>query len=261
MAFPQKNYTLGKGTLHFNKFATGTKVGIGQRYIGNTPEIKLTSESESLEHFDSDQGIKQKDDSVLLSLSRTGSFTTDHISPANLALFFLGNESIVTAIAAVGSTSAFTGVQQGFRYQLGVSPSVPAGVRNVTNVVVTVAAVAKTVGTDYTVDAATGGITVVPGGGIANAADMSVVFDVTATTYNRVVSAASAEIEGSLFYKSNNPKGLKFDYFWPYVTLKPDGDFSLKGDDWQQIGFTFQALKLDDNTEVVYINGRPGEGI
>ena len=81
MAFPAKNYTLGRGRLYFDKFVIGTKTKTGQRYIGNTTEINLTSDSEALEHFDSDAGIRQKDMSVLLSLSRTGSFITDNISP------------------------------------------------------------------------------------------------------------------------------------------------------------------------------------
>lgn len=261
MAFPDKNYTLGRGRLFFDKFVSGTLAGEGQRYIGNTPEINLSSESENLEHFDSDHGIREKDDSVLLSLARNGSFITDHISPANLALFFLGDESVVAVAAATAATDTIANVQLGRRYQIGVSPSTPAGARSLTNVVVEVATVAKTEGVDFTVDGATGGITVLAGGTIVAGDDLDITYDTTASSYNRVVTAANAEISGALLYVADNPKGVNFDYFWPYVTLKPDGDFALKGDDWQQIGFSFEVLKLNDLTESVYINGRPGVGV
>jgi hypothetical protein len=259
--FPEKNYTLGRGRLYFDKFAEGTNTGTGQRYIGNTPEVNLTSESESLDHFDSDQGIRQKDDTALLQLTRTGSFITDHISPANLALFFLGEDSLVTVAGSVGLTQQIVGVKLGHRYQLGATTANPAGNRGVANVVVMVAAATKTEGVDYSLDAATGGITILNGGTIADGATIDVTYDTTATSYNRVVSAANAQIEGALLYVAANPKGQNFDYFWPKVSLRPDGDFALKGEEWQQIGFTFEALKLNDTTEVVYINGRPGQGV
>jgi hypothetical protein len=257
MAFPEKNYTLGRGKLYFNKFIQGTKTPTGQRYFGNTTEINLTSDSESLDHFDSDNGIRQKDDSVLLSLSRTGSFITDNISPANLALFFLGAEDVVSQAALTAVAETLPDVILGLRYQIGATAGLPAGVRNIT----TFASTGLVAGVDYTLDGATGGVVFLEGGSVVEGSDVDVTYSTTVTSFNRVVTAANAEIYGSLFYMSTNPKGEKFDYFWPYVSLKPDGDFGLKSDEWQQIGFGFEALKLDDATEVLYINGRPGSGV
>lgn len=261
MAFPQKNYTLGRGRLYFDKYAPGTKNLTGQRYIGNTPEINLTSDSESLEHFDSDEGVRQKDASVLLSLNRTGSFITDHIHPANLALFFLGQESVVTVAPVTAAVYNIADVKLGHRYQVGANSSAPAGVRNLSTVIVKVGAVTKTLNTDYSLDAASGGVVPLAGGTILEGDDIEVTYDLAATSYNRVVTAAAAEIEGALLFISNNPEGEQFDYFWPDVLLKPDGDLALKGDEWQQIGFAFDALKKDDITEVVYITGRAGAAI
>lgn len=257
MAFPEKNYTLGRGRLYFDKFLTGTKTKTGQRYFGNTTEINMTSDSETLEHFDSDAGIKQKDASVLLSLSRTGSFITDHINPANLALFFLGTESVVSQTAATSAADSYPNVILGQRYQVGVTPATPAGVRNVT----TFTSGTLVAGTDYTLDAATGGVVFLTTGAVVAGSTVSATYSTTLTSYNRVVTAASAQVFGALLYIANNPVGENFDYYWPYVSIKPDGDFALKGEEWQQIGFGFEALKLDDATEVLYINGRPGSGI
>lgn len=257
MAFPEKNYTLGRGRLYFDKFLTGTKTKTGQRYLGNTPEINMTSDSETLDHFDSDAGIRVKDASVLLSLNRTGSFITDHINPANLALFFLGDESVVSQAAVTAVADSYVSVVLGQRYQIGVTAGTPAGVRNVTTFTIT----GKTVNVDYTLDAATGGVVFLATGTIVAGSTVAATYSTTLTSYNRVVTAASSQVYGALLYIANNPVGENFDYYWPYVAIKPDGDFALKGDEWQQVGFGFEALKLDDATEVLYINGRPGSGI
>lgn len=249
-----KGYTLGRGKLYFDPFLPGTTTPTGQRYLGNSPEINLTSESETLDHFDSDGGVRQKDASVLLQLTRSGTFTCDHISPDNVALFFLGAAGKVTQASALAQSQVINPVKLGRRYQLGVSAANPAGVRGVANVAIT----GKVAGTDFIVDAVTGGITFPATSTIVDGSSVTVSYDVQSTTYNQVVSASNATIEGALFYRADNPKGDNADYFWPKVTLRPDGDFALKGDEFQVLSFAFDAEKRDDNTEVVYINGRPG---
>lgn len=261
MAFPEKNYTLGRGRLYFDKFAEDGTTLTGQRYIGNTPELNLTIESESLEHFDSDAGIKVKDAAVLLSVSRTGSFITDHISPENLAAFFLGEAEVVDVAAATGLTYTINDVILDRRYQVGQSDSVPAGVRNLAAVVVKVGVSAKTLNTDYTLDAATGGVIPLSTGSIVAGDDVIVEYELPEFSYNRVISGASAEINGAMLFVSTNPEGRKFDYYWPKVTLKPDGDYALKGDEFQQIGFAFEVLKKSDTVEAQYINGRADDGV
>lgn len=272
MAFPDKNYTLGRGELWFGAFLPNTRTSQGTEYIGNTTEITITTETENLDHYDSDHGIRTKDDSVMLEKNSTGSFVTDHISPANLARMFLGTHGVVTQASATAQTLSINGVRKGRRYQLGVSPTNPSGVRGVSNVAIAALPGGGTstplvVNVDYRVDPETGGIIFLSSGLIlTNDADdvANITFDVDATSYNQIVSGSEGQLEGELLYKSYNPKGLRFDFYFPYVQLRPDGDFSLKGDEWQAINFAFEALKRDDSTEVVYSNGRPGialEGI
>src|SRR5690606_7882681 len=97
------NYTLGRGELWFAQYKQGTQEPGGERYFGNTPEINFTIESETLDHFNSDRGINEKDASIVLSTNRTGSFITDNIDPHNIALFFFGSVSNFTE--AGGSVS------------------------------------------------------------------------------------------------------------------------------------------------------------
>lgn len=264
MAFPDKNYTLGVGKVFFDKGNATTKasLGLGQRYFGNTPEFNVTSESEVLDHYDSDGGVKSKDDSVLLNLNRTGTFITDHISPENLALFYLGENSVLVQAGAVGETFLITDAKRDVRYQIGADAANPAGARGIENVVVEVGVSTKVLNTDYTLDTATGGIVFLSTGSIADLAEVDITYDLDAVSYNYVVSAAAAAVYGSLYFESTAVKGEKFDHFYPWVAIRPDGDFALKsGDEWQQLGFSVEILKKDDETESVYIMGRPGSGV
>ena len=267
MAFPDKNYTLGRGELYFGQYLPGTRQANGLDYIGNTPEITLTTETEELAHYDSDHGVRVKDDSVMLEKNANGSFITDHISPANLARLFLGAASVVTQVSASAQVRTINGVRKGRRYQMGTSVANPSGVRGISGVTVSAtpggggSATPLVLDVDFRVDAETGGILFLSSGLIlTNDEDdaVTITYDVDAAQFNQIVSGADAQLEGELFYKSFNPKGERFDYTFPYVQLRPDGDFALKGDDWQQINFAFEALKRDDSTEIVYTNGRPG---
>ena len=90
-----ENYTLGRGELHFDKFVAGTFNKTGERYLGNTPELNRTTESENLDHFNSDRGIRVKDKSIVLEKNDSGTFIADEISDENIALWFLGTQNIV----------------------------------------------------------------------------------------------------------------------------------------------------------------------
>lgn len=239
------NYTLGRGELYFNKFKPGTMSGIGERYFGNTPEVSTNVDSENLDHFNSDRGVREKDASVVLQTNRTGSFITDHISPENIALFYFGEVKQLTQTAATGETSEFDNVTPGFFYQLGESATTPMGARKVTNVVVTdkeVPATTFTLGTDYLVNEDLGRLEVLAGGTITGTTKLKVTFD-TETHSQELVISGSQAVEGSLRYIANNPYGDNIDYYWPWVKITPNGDFALKGDEWQQIPFNIEIMR------------------
>lgn len=252
--------TLGRGKLYFDKFTPGTKTLTGERYIGNTPEFNLNSESETLDHFNSDEGVRVKDDSVLLQLDRGGSFITDVISPANMALFLLGNATVLAQASGAAIATNKDGVTQDTYYQLGQSTSNPTGDRDVSVVVVkddtTPTATTFVVNTDYTVDAVRGRIYIVPGGNIDDGTNLRITHTRAAKSRNRIVTAASATIEGALRFIAANPKGDNIDFYMPYVQLAPNGDFALKGDEWQQLPFNVEILKLDPY-ESIYADGQP----
>lgn len=374
-----KNYTLGRGKVYFSRFKTGTQTPSGFFYIGNTPEFNLTIESQTLDHYSSDEGIREKDDSVPLEVTRTGSLTTDNIDPRNVALFFFGEDATVTQIAATSLSETFTDVKAGHSYRLGISASNPTGyfgisktgfnvslngeslvaaaedltftgtgtegdtvtigditytlkdvptnaydvdigadetgtaanlvaainggagegttygtgteahpdvsAANTAGVLTATALVTGTAGnsiavsevgsaaswgaaalsggtgesyvegTDYTMNYDSGLLSFVEGGAIAEGSDIDIDFAVAGSTRSRVISG-SEPVEGAMQYIAFNPKGKNYDYFLPYVKITPNGDYALKGDEWQQIPFSIEALK-PDNGEAIYMDGRP----
>ncbi len=253
-----KNYTLGRGEVHFSRFKTGTQTPSGFRYIGNTPEFNLTIESETLDHFSSDRGIREKDDSVPLEVTRTGSLITDQISPGNVALFFFGDASVLTQASVASTTYNLTDIKKGHSYKIGITSGNPTGFRGIdpTGFGIVIGATPLVLNTDFTVDFDTGVITFLDGSTLAlDDTDPVVTAAIKSHTRDRIISG-STPVEGAMMYIAYNPKGKNFDYHLPYVKITPNGDYALKGDEWQQIPFNLEALK-PTNGEAIYMDGRP----
>ena len=79
------NYFLGKGTISW------TPDGGAQRFLGNAPEIEITPEIETLEHFSSQSGTRKKDREVVLTQSLSLRIVLDEITAPNLQLLLMGD--------------------------------------------------------------------------------------------------------------------------------------------------------------------------
>lgn len=264
-------YTVGRGRVYFNRFKTGQNYGTGERYLGNTPSFAPTNDTETLDHYSSEAGIRQKDASVILQVDQNGAFTCDDITAENLALFFLGETTRVTSLGGTDLRDDDLGeMTRGRHYQLGTSDLLPSGVRNTQNVVVGYRDYGSTITTgditadpavtilsddNYTVDLLLGRVY------IEAAAPDYVAGKVLVAQYDELAQSRTITVGknnmayGSLRYIADNPVGANNDYFYPKVSIAPDGEYALKGDEWQVVGFTFQALKLGGR-EMVYIDHR-----
>lgn len=230
-----KNYTLGKGKLFFKKAGSSA-----YEFMGNCPEFSLNISAESLDHFQSTAGIKTKDASATLQINRSGTITTDNISAENLALYF-GTLEQVTQVATPVIGYAMNDVVKGGFYQIGATPSNPAGVKPVTAVTVKKGSTSLVAGTDYIVDLATGLIEILTTSVtiLAND-DLTVDYTPTARTYSRITTTSTGTVEGAIMYVATNPKGKLVDVYMNSVTIRPAGDFSLIGDDWQSMQYTVE---------------------
>jgi hypothetical protein len=213
-----KNYTLGRGELWFARFKTGTRTPDGFVYFGNTPEFNLTIAAETLDHYSSDRGIREKDDSINLQVNRTGSLTTDNINPRNIALFYFGEDSLVTQAAATDLTYAIEGAKVEHAYQLGQTETNHTGHVSIVeaSVVVKKGSTTFVKDTDFEVMADIGMVKILDGGDIVDGDDLTVEYDIAATTRERVISGTDP-VEGALRYISFNPKGTRYNYYMPYV--------------------------------------------
>lgn len=80
-------------------------------------------------------------------------------------------------------------------------------------------------------------------------------FDAPVDIGNVIIIGAAQSIYGALTYLEDNPIGTNRNLWCPYVNLKPNGNFALKGDTWQTMSFTARVLKRDNATERAYWYG------
>lgn len=166
-------------------------------------------------------------------------------TPANITV------SGATLAGGTNVTETISDVERGRWYQLGVTDELPQGVRGVGSVTITGVDAASIL-----VDGAAGRIFIKEDADdIVNGDDLEVAYGLSAGVDDIVISRTDT-IEGEMTFIANNAAGANDDYFWPYVKLMPDGDFSLKGDEWLNMTFNFEILKRDAMVERQYITRR-----
>lgn len=268
----QNDYTIGRGKSYFDKFLPNSNRKTGELYFGNGPEFTISTDTENLDHYASDYGLRVKDASVLLEAGMTGTFTCDNISADNLALWFLGDLANITMTEQIGAKEVFKPINRGRYYQIGATDDTPTGAFNIDNVVIGVAdgeadivPGAGDIGTipgvsivsasgNYELDLANGRIYVeLDSVDFAGNKQMVVQCDIAPQNRTMVIGRTN-QVYGALRYISDNPIGTNKNYYFPKVALRPDGDYALKGDDWNAISFSFEALQLNNITQRLYID-------
>ena len=251
-------YAIPRGRVYFDRFdESGNKTG--EVAFGNCPGFTFTAETEKAEHFSSEAGLAEKDASLIVRVNRTGTLTCDNFSLNNLALFISGQIETQTQASGSVTAEAHT-VKVGRIYQLGVSGTAPAGVRNVSAVVVKDSAgtVTYTLGSDYEVDLALGRVQVLAGGLIDDGDVIKVDYTRSATTWDRAKSGATAEVSGAMRVVAANASGTNRDWYFPKVTLTPSGDLPViqEGTEFTTMEFGVEILR-PANGEAMYVDGRP----
>lgn len=272
------NLVVGRGRVFLDLRING--IFQGERYIGNTPDFTLSSSVDKLEHYSSDRGFRVKDKSINIENSRSGSLTTDNISFENVALMFGGIDvtRLVSAQTGVKEVvNAGNPVRRARQYQLGVDSDNPQGLGAIDPASFTIGYADANV----SISTGSGDISTIPGVTVLPPENYSLDTDSGAlwieddapaivgevqlvVGYNRLASSQQVVVsgddvvEGALRFVSDNPTGDQKNYYMPLVSITPDGDYALKGDDWQQLGFTFDVLERDCETKavIVYSNAK-----
>lgn len=267
----KNSYMIPRGRVTFNPLnAAGAYTG--EIPFGNCPGVGFSTETEKAEHFSSEAGLAEKDASIIVRITRTGTLTCDNFSGANLALFVAGEKTTHAQAAATIADEVHT-VMAGRLYQLGATSSNPAGARNITDVTVTTPDGLTTyaAGTDYNIDLGLGRLQIMAGGAIAAAATAAaptnggvaavniwVGYKTAAKQWEQIRSGASAEVRGALRVVSDVASGENRDWYFPDVTLTPSGELPLvqEGTEFVTMEFGIEILK-PANAQAMYIDGRP----
>jgi len=254
LKYDEDQLTIPRGRVFFDPEVAG--VNTGEQPLGNCPGVTVSIETTKSDHFSSKTGLRQKDKSVVVEVNRSGEITCDNITPENLAYFLSGSVEDVEQASGAVTDEALT-VRPGRHYQLGKTESNPAGVRNITSLVVKSADGASTLaaGTDYEADLALGRLQILAG---AESFGIKVSYQRPAATWRRIKTGSASELSGALRVVSDNASGESRDYYMPKVSLTPSGDLPViaEGTDFVQMKFSLEVLK-PANGEAIYIDGRP----
>jgi hypothetical protein len=153
--------------------------GTSAAYIdfGDLTGHKFATEVGRTPIMESKNGYRQKIAEIIDEVNGKYEFSLTEDLPAIMALSLLGSQGTDTTqslVAAPSGTASISSALQGRSYRIGKT--------KVTTVVVTVSASTKIEGTDYSIDYVSGTIYIIPGGGIADAAAVTITFGCAAVT-------------------------------------------------------------------------------
>jgi hypothetical protein len=251
-----QNYVLGAGKIYF-----APEGSEAERYLGDSPGISLTVESESIEVYDSDGPTAEKIVDHPTKVTRKVSLSVRDVNKENLALFLGGDSSTHTQTSSSVTGESINGaaaLAADRTYQLGVASGNPVGVRGMTSVTITKGATTYVLDTDYELDAALGRIRVLSGGALVGTTAVLANYTRTANTRTRAESSDTVGVRGKLTFIADNSSGDNRDLVAPLCVLKPSGEFALKSRDTiQEMSFECELLKRDTATAMIYVDGRP----
>jgi hypothetical protein len=244
---------VGRGRLFFDPFKDGTREKTGEVYLGNTPAFSVTRSVESTQRVRSVGGRKVVSPPIILAETYSASFTTDNISYFNLANWF-GSKYVERDLP--GSTKSLVIVAQyGHTYNINdgsqESSAIVAMEARIYDRLISVEDNFDTsqfkYGRFYTREIA------------RDIVDGDVVTLTIITQEMRVadLSPSDEPIIGSLRYLSFNVAGDDVAYEYPMVVLSPTGSLDLKSDDFQQISFNVDILKISHKEQFQYLRILP----
>lgn len=243
---------LGRGEVYFDLFRPGTRQGDGERYLGNTSTFQVGRVVNRIQRYASYNGQKVERDGAVTSEAHSVSFVTDNIAMENIGVWY-GRESDETAIAPDTGIIETFHAKLGRYFQLGLTVN-PFGLKYVLNVVLKVDGITIDPVGNYELTPETGRIKLLSTAtDIADGDDFTVQFDWRGQVIN-ITQSSAEDVHGALRFIATNPVGPKKNYYFPLVRLSPRGTVDLKGDEWQQVPFQVDVLRLNPATEQVYVD-------
>lgn len=249
MIHEETQLVLGRGEVYFEPFASGTRVGDGERYVGNTSTFQLSRTIERVERFTSYRGQKVEREGAVVAERHAVQFITDNIDIENVAAWL--GEGSSNYFFSQGQVSENIIVRRNRFYQLGKSRQV-FGIRAIESLVVKIGAtVVSSIG-NYEFDSALGRLFVHrDANDIPDGTTLTLEYEWRGAERELATSKAS-EIYGALRFIATNIAGPQRNYYFPMVRMTPRGQIDLKGDEWQQMPFDVSVMRLTPAIEQIY---------
>lgn len=229
------NLLLGRGALYLAPYVDG--VPAGEFHLGNVTSFSINTSDEVKEKYESMTHNSALYDATVVKRTITTKIVGDEFSTDNLALNLMGDIVAVTQASGTVSDETLTAAAKPGRFY-------PTKFRNIKDVVVSVGAATKVEGTDYTVDAATGRIYIVPTGTIAAGATVVVDYGYSTLNLQAVQGGVVSNIYASLRFIGDPAKGPKYEVQIGKVQITPDGELGLISDDYGQWSLTGRVMSI-----------------
>ena len=233
------NLLLGRGALYFDRFVAGTMTKQGEAHLGNVTKLEITTTDEVKEKYSSMVSTSALLKSVNVKRTVEVKLTADEFSLANMALALMGSESTLSQAASTATTETLTTAAKLGRWY-------PLAKRNVSVVVIT----GKVEGADFSVDATTGRVYLIPTGTIVEGSTVTVAsYSYGTIDYKSIVGANANVIEGYLRFIGDPATGPLFELEVWKVQATPDGAFGGITGDYATFSLTLKVLDDSANHE------------
>lgn len=253
MAHDVNHYTINKGKLLFQP---DDAAELGYEDLGNCSKLEVAEEIESLEHFSSRSGLKNRDQLVVTSLKATGSFTLDEITVRNLQKFFMGGASSVDQQSALATqTKVFLAadkIKQDRWFKIGARKLTVTQVDDNGGT-----PVVYEEGTDYELDLDKGLIFIIPDGGIADDSEVKVSYDQAAHDMTSFKAGEVTTVKGHLYFVADPAIGEIYDILG-YGSMTPEGAYNAISEEYVTIDLKLEFLTHADYTPGLFDVERHG---
>lgn len=236
------NLVLGRGRLYFERFADSTYVGRGESYFGNSTAFSVTPNKTTQDITGSVGGRLVRLETVTISETFDGEFTTDNMSMANLSIWF-GAKSAGIATGE-GIVTTVVKVNRGYHYQVGVTASNPIGRRDFASLTVSKTGSPEPLPEgNVDVSLEDGRVYVRPNAPNLVDGDQVTIVGVALDAGESIVIPSGASVVGALRFVGETIAGKRQNLYVPLADLTTAADFTLKGDQWQELRFKVSARK------------------
>ena len=234
------NVLLGRGKLYGDRLSlvNGIYVRTGEIDLGNCTAFEITPKADVKEKYESMDANSSLYQRAVIRQTHSIKITGDEFALFNVANVLMGNTGQLTATGSTVSAEALTTAPILGAYY-------PTKHRNISSVTLHDGASTKVLGTDYTVDAVSGRIYIVPTGSILPTDTLTVDYTYSSYTLNYVEGGNQPSVDMYIRFKGAPVKGPTFEgEFW-HVQFTPSGNLGFIVDDFGN--WTIEGMCLLDN--------------